>query len=87
MHKSRLAALVIDCRTDDLDREAVCWSAALGYEVRPGSEPGDELYRDLTTPADQPRVLQQQVDHPTGSTCRLLSGNQSHGAWVGLTPR
>lgn len=39
MHKSRLAALVIDCRTDDLDREAVCWSAALGYEVRPGPNP------------------------------------------------
>ena len=31
-HKSRLAALVIDCRCDDLSAHVTFWSRALGYE-------------------------------------------------------
>lgn len=34
-HRSRLAALVIDCKTDDLDGAAAFWAAALGAEIRP----------------------------------------------------
>ena len=40
MHKSRLGALIIDCRTDDLPRAAAFWSAALGYPIAP-PKPGD----------------------------------------------
>ncbi|MEQ9812597.1 MAG: VOC family protein [Azospirillaceae bacterium] len=61
MHRSRLACFVIDCRTDDLDRDARFWSKALGYPVDP--EGGDGQYVALFTPADQPRILLQKVDH------------------------
>lgn len=62
MHKSRLAAAVIDCPTDDLDREARFWATALG---RTGEEtPIDPKYRDLKGPAGEMRVLIQAVDHP-----------------------
>jgi hypothetical protein len=32
MHYSRLGGLIIDCNTDDLDREARFWSKVLGHE-------------------------------------------------------
>ena len=61
MHHSRLAAVVIDSRTDDLDTEAKFWGAALGLSV---SLPvGSDRYRDLDGAADQPKMLLQQVDH------------------------
>lgn len=60
-HKSRLAVIVIDCRSDDLDREARFWTGALGRENE--REPIDPRYRDLKGPASEPRVLLQKVDH------------------------
>jgi predicted enzyme related to lactoylglutathione lyase len=61
MHRSRLAAIVIDSRTDDLDREAAFWSAALGW---PASSPaGADRYRDIDVAEGQPKVLLQQVEH------------------------
>lgn len=61
MHHSRLAAIVIDSRTDDLDAEARFWGAALGLSA---SQPeGSDRYRDLEGAADQPKVLLQQVEH------------------------
>lgn len=62
MHRSRLAAFVIDCRTDDLGREADFWSAALGLPVRDGPE-GTPAYAELDAPANEPKVLLQQVEH------------------------
>lgn len=62
MHRSRLAAIVIDCRTDDLGRETAFWSAALGLPVRKGPE-GGRIYADLETPPSEPNVLLQQVEH------------------------
>ncbi len=35
VHRSRLASLIIDCRTDDLDGAAAFWAAALGADVMP----------------------------------------------------
>ncbi len=35
MHRSRLASLVIDCETDDLEAAAAFWAAALGAEIHP----------------------------------------------------
>src|SRR3546814_1982082 len=61
MHRSRLAAVVIDSRTDDLDKEAAFWGAALGMSV--STPNGSDRYRDVTGPADQPKVLVQQVEH------------------------
>lgn len=63
MHKSRLGCLVIDCDTDDLDRESEFWSRALGCETYRRYEPGDETYRALRTRASDPRILLQQVSH------------------------
>jgi catechol 2,3-dioxygenase-like lactoylglutathione lyase family enzyme len=58
-HRSRLASLMIDCRTDDLDAAARFWSAALGFPVATS----DGRYAELDTPAGQPRVVVQRVEH------------------------
>lgn len=34
MHKSKLGGFIIDCQTDDLNRAADFWGAALGMPVR-----------------------------------------------------
>jgi len=63
MHKSRLGAVIIDCETDDLDREAQFWGAALGGEVAsPG--PGGRYLDVRNDPAD-PAVILQRVEHPS----------------------
>jgi predicted enzyme related to lactoylglutathione lyase len=62
MHHSRLCAFVIDCRVEDMDAAAKFWSAALGREVKPVSEPGD-TYRELHAAPEEPMVLMQQVGH------------------------
>lgn len=61
MHRSRLAGLIIDCRTDDLEAAAAFWSAALGTPQRADREP---RYVSLDVPANEPYVQVQQVDHP-----------------------
>ena len=63
MHKSRLGTLVIDCQSDDFDRDAAFWARAFGCNVLRRYEPGDENYRLLDTPAADPKLLLQRVDH------------------------
>ena len=65
MHKSRLAAVVLDCQSDDFERDAAFWGAALGWEAAPLREGQDPRYRDLATPVAFPKLLLQQVDHPS----------------------
>jgi predicted enzyme related to lactoylglutathione lyase len=65
MHKSRLAQLNIDCRTDDLDRAADFWGRALGVAVKKSADPNDINYRALAMPADQVKIEVQKVDHPS----------------------
>jgi predicted enzyme related to lactoylglutathione lyase len=65
MHKSRLGCIIIDCQTDDLDAAARFWSQALGVEYEPLTDPADATYRALEMPASEPRVLVQQVEHPS----------------------
>ncbi|HIC80923.1 MAG TPA: VOC family protein [Kiloniellaceae bacterium] len=65
MHKSRLAAIVLDCRSDDYERDAGFWSAALGLGLKPLREGQDPRYRDLDTPEGEAKILLQQVDHPS----------------------
>ena len=60
MHKSRLAALVIDCKGDDLDAASAFWSQALGCPSEPVTDP---LYVRLGAPPEDPAVLLQKVDH------------------------
>ena len=61
MHKSRLGAIIIDCRTDDLEREARFWSAALGGEAVAAHDGG--RYIDLRGDPAEPHVILQKVDH------------------------
>ncbi len=63
MHRSRLGVLVIDCKTDDLAREAGFWSGALGMPVVPPQPGDDDAYLDLQAAAGELRVLLQRVDH------------------------
>jgi hypothetical protein len=64
MHKSRLAGLIIDCQTDDLEAAAHFWGAALGLKVEPPQAQAEEaLYRRLATAPDQMHVEVQQVAH------------------------
>ena len=62
MHKSRLCALVIDCKDADPDEAARFWSAALGKPVDPAST-DDEKYRGLGHRDDPVMVLVQKVPH------------------------
>ncbi len=58
-HRSRLAGLIIDCRTDDLDGAAAFWAAVLGG----GSQlPEGETYMQLDDQAGL-HVEVQKVDH------------------------
>jgi hypothetical protein len=63
MHKSRLGALIIDCRTNDLPAQARFWSAALGYTIVPPKPGDDGKYIELAGPAGELKVLLQRVDH------------------------
>jgi predicted enzyme related to lactoylglutathione lyase len=64
MHKSRLAGIVIDCPTEDVQPAAAFWARALGWNALPPSSPDEAAYRKLDAPADQPAVLVQAVTHP-----------------------
>jgi predicted enzyme related to lactoylglutathione lyase len=64
MHKSRLGTLIIDCQTQDLDAAAAFWGQALGCPAQP-HDPDDPDYRRLETAGNQPKVLVQQVEHPS----------------------
>lgn len=61
MHKSRLGALVIDCRTDDLADATAFWTGALGYDVAPDQP--DDRYVALLGPSSEVNVLLQKVEH------------------------
>jgi predicted enzyme related to lactoylglutathione lyase len=63
MHYSRLCAVLIDCQVSDVDAAAGFWAEALGRPVdlaHPGSR---DNYRMLETPADEPIVQIQRVEH------------------------
>jgi len=64
MHKSRLAGLIIDCQTEDLDAATRFWSAALGLKVR-APVPSESWYRTLDTTPGDPHLEVQQVGHPS----------------------
>ena len=65
MHRSRLAAIVIDSQTDDIGPATTFWSQALGSKVRPPDADWDGKYDRLETPPGEPQVLVQKVAHPS----------------------
>ena len=65
MHKSRLATIVIDCQSEDLDAAAAFWSQALGRPAHPVPPPNDTRYRELKGPRAEATMLVQAVDHPS----------------------
>jgi predicted enzyme related to lactoylglutathione lyase len=65
MHRSRLATIVIDCQTDELDAASGFWSRALGWASKKLSEPDNSNYRQLATPPGEVTVLVQAVSHPS----------------------
>lgn len=60
MHRSCLGAIVIDCRTEDLELAGAFWAGALGYEAKTTDDP---RYLELDCPDGQPQVIIQQVEH------------------------
>ena len=64
MHRSRISAFVLDCKTDDLATATEFWSKALGRAVASADQDGDGKYAELKTDADEPFLLLQRVDHP-----------------------
>ena len=65
MHRSRLGAIIIDCRTDDLDAAANFWGQALGRPAQKSDEPVDEKYVELETGPNELQVEVQKVSHPS----------------------
>ncbi|MDE1887938.1 MAG: VOC family protein [Gammaproteobacteria bacterium] len=63
MHHSRLCAVLIDCKTDDVDAAAEFWAAALGRPLDPGHPGSRGNYRMLETPPDELIVQVQKVEH------------------------
>ena len=63
MHHSRLCAVLVDCKTPDVDEAARFWSHALGRAVDPNHPGTRGNYRMLDTPPDEPIVQIQRVEH------------------------
>ena len=62
MHHSRLCAVLIDCKTADVDEAARFWAEALGRPVDLNHTRSRGNYRMLETPPDEPIVEIQRVD-------------------------
>ena len=65
MHRSRLAGLVIDCQTDDLEAAIEFWSRALGLPRRTSKSPEDAGYALLDTKPNDLHIEVQKVGHPS----------------------
>ena len=59
-HHSRIGALCIDCRTEDLAQAVAFWSALLGREGRIVEE---GKYAEFADGGRGPQVILQAVDH------------------------
>lgn len=61
MHKSRLGALVIDCRAEDLATATAFWAGTLGYTA--AGDQVDDRYVELRGPDGEVKILLQKVEH------------------------
>ena len=60
-HRMRLAAVCIDCKTEDLAEAETFWSALIGA---PAERDDSGRYAHIGGSEDYPHVLLQAVDHP-----------------------
>ena len=66
MHRSRLGALVIDCQSENFDRDIAFWAGALGGEGIRDNTPGSEHYAHLQQDdPDEVQIILQKVEHPS----------------------
>ena len=65
MHKSRLGAVVVDCKTTELSKDAAFWSAALGARSEAPGNQANQKYIRLDAPDDEVQLILQDVDHPS----------------------
>ncbi|MCL1051507.1 VOC family protein [Shewanella abyssi] len=63
MHKSRLAALVLDSKVDDIEQANRFWEQALGAQCVRSDKEWSTRYSHLETPDDQPQILIQKTTH------------------------
>jgi len=63
MHGSRLAGVIIDCKTDDLNAAADFWGNALGAPPTADANMEESPYVELRMPDDENYVEIQVVDH------------------------
>jgi len=63
VHHSRLCAVLVDCKTHDVDSAAEFWSLALGRAIDSTHAGSRGNYRMLATPPDEPIVQIQKVEH------------------------
>jgi predicted enzyme related to lactoylglutathione lyase len=63
MHRSRLCAVLIDCKSSDIDAAARFWGEALGRPLDLNHPSSRGNYRMLETQPDEPIVEIQRVDH------------------------
>ena len=63
VHHSRLCAVIVDCKTDDIDEAARFWGAALGRPVDMNHAGSRGNYRMLETLPDELIVEMQKVEH------------------------
>ena len=75
MHKSKLAGIIIDCDTDDLDAAAEFWAKALGAPKKRAADLSKSPYVELNMPADEPYVEIQKVDHASRVHIDIESDN------------
>ena len=73
MHKSRLGALVIDCRTEDLSAATAFWTGALGYDVAP--DQSDDRYVILVGPGGEVKIdeIDAEVERLVGLGATIVS--------------
>lgn len=63
MHKSRLAALVIDSQVEDIEQANIFWESALGMSCQRSQASWSDRYSQLDTPPHLPDILIQKTDH------------------------
>ncbi|MBM7074458.1 VOC family protein [Shewanella sp. 202IG2-18] len=63
MHKSRLAAFVLDSQVSDIEQANKFWEQALGMPCVRSDEDWKDKYSSLETPVSQPNLLIQKVEH------------------------
>ncbi len=75
MHRSRLAGVIIDCKTDNLDAAADFWGKALGAPTASAADMEESPYVELRMPEDENYVEVQAVDHASRVHIDIESDN------------